>query len=30
MHSRSSGLMEPLEKPWPYKQLGYRFSFFDF
>jgi len=25
MHSRSSGLMEPLEKPWPYKQLGYSY-----
>lgn len=23
MHSKTSGLMEPLEKPWPYKKLGY-------
>ena len=23
MHSRSSGLMEPLEKPWPYKKVIY-------
>ena len=26
MHSRSSGLMEPLEKPWPYKSWGYRWD----
>merc|ERR1711962_1327945 len=25
MHSRSSGLMEPLEKPWPYKSWGYSY-----
>lgn len=23
MHSRTSGLMEPLEKPWPYKKVGF-------
>jgi len=23
MHSKTSGLMEPLEKPWPYKKIGY-------
>jgi len=23
MHSRTSGLMEPLDKPWPYKELGF-------
>lgn len=26
MHSRSSGLMEPLEKPWPYKKIQFNYA----